>query len=358
MRKKQILSTALAAVIALSNLTATIPAFAENHPSAPAEQTETAAAVSASKSGISMYRLYNSNSGEHFYTASSAERNRLIAAGWDDEGIGWIAPAKGKPVYRLYNRHAGDHHYTTSVGERNALIKAGWKNEGVGWYSGGSLPLYRQYNPHAKSGSHNYTTSKPENDALVRAGWKGEGIAWYATGAGSQPANNIASVIRKIPVSDGSNFYFASGVGAWGTELLLKPDGTFSGTFSDHDMSAIYPGGEMAWCEFSGRFTNFKYVNSHTWRMTLSSLTTKQKKGTQWVSDDTHYTASIPYGLENGKTFYLYTPGYKISSLPSYVADWVSSEKGMNRSSTADFYTLYSVEEQYPFTSFSSSNGL
>ena len=131
---------------------------------------------------IAMYRLYNKNSGEHFYTASSYERDTLKKTGWRYEGIGWYAPAKGNgsPVYRLYNANAGDHHYTLNAYERDSLKKMGWRYEGVGWYSKGKIPLYRQYNPNAKAGSHNYTTSKAENDALVKVGWRAEGIAWYA----------------------------------------------------------------------------------------------------------------------------------------------------------------------------------
>ncbi len=43
-----------------------------------------------------MYRLYNPNSGEHFYTASKGERNHLIRLGWNDEGIGWYGIAPGR----------------------------------------------------------------------------------------------------------------------------------------------------------------------------------------------------------------------------------------------------------------------
>ena len=131
---------------------------------------------------INMFRLYNPNSGEHFYTASVDEKNNLISVGWNYEGIGWKAPKKSKtPVYRLYNPNAGDHHYTMSAAEKDNLIAAGWKYEGIGWYSDDakSVPLYRQYNPNAKTGSHNYTTSKKENDWLVSLGWKAEGIGWY-----------------------------------------------------------------------------------------------------------------------------------------------------------------------------------
>lgn len=130
-----------------------------------------------------MNRLYNPNSGEHFYTADGKERDFLVSLGWKFEGQDWIAPEKSDiPVYRLYNPNAGDHHYTLDKVERDALIKLGWNDEGIGWYCAGKggIPLYRQYNPNAKAGSHNYTPSKHENDVLVSLGWKAEGIAWYA----------------------------------------------------------------------------------------------------------------------------------------------------------------------------------
>lgn len=135
-----------------------------------------------------MYRLYNPNSGEHFYTASSYERDQTVKAGWNYEGIGWYAPAKpnSTPVYRLYNSYAGDHHYTRSKLEADTLKKLGWKDEGIGWHSyeeADAIYPLRQYNPNAVAGSHNYTASKVENDHLVRVGWKAEGTAW-----GSAPA--------------------------------------------------------------------------------------------------------------------------------------------------------------------------
>ena len=133
-------------------------------------------------STVNMYRLYNPNSGEHFYTANAVEKSNLVKLGWRYEGIGWKAPKiSNTPVYRLYNKNAGDHHYTMSASERDYLVSIGWKYEGVGWYSDDSkaVPLYRQYNPNAKAGSHNYTISKSENDWLVSLGWRGEGIGWY-----------------------------------------------------------------------------------------------------------------------------------------------------------------------------------
>ncbi|GAB2024648.1 hypothetical protein OfM1_07190 [Lactovum odontotermitis] len=132
-----------------------------------------------------MQRLYNPNSGEHFYTARIAEKDNLVAAGWRYEGIGWVAPDSGEPVYRLYNANAGDHHYTKIAYEKDQLIAAGWHDEGIAWYSGGAVPLYRAYNPNVTAGAHNYTTSDFEQNSLLAAGWNDEGIAWYGTAVGS-----------------------------------------------------------------------------------------------------------------------------------------------------------------------------
>ena len=102
-----------------------------------------------------------------------------MSVGWNDEGVGWVAPAAGDPVYRLYNQYGGEHHYTTSVVERDNLISVGWNDEGVGWYSGGSVRLDRQYNPNAYANNHNYTSSAVEKENLLSLGWQDEGTAWY-----------------------------------------------------------------------------------------------------------------------------------------------------------------------------------
>ena len=141
------------------------------------------AAAAEEISKVTMYRLYNPNSGEHFYTCNEGEKTNLVNFGWKDEGIGWIAPTTSdSPVYRLYNGNSGDHHYTLDEKEKNILIGAGWKYEGIGWYSDDkkTVSLYREYNPNAVTGTHNYTADKGEHNDLVKAGWKDEGIGWYA----------------------------------------------------------------------------------------------------------------------------------------------------------------------------------
>ncbi len=135
---------------------------------------------------IEMHRLYNPYSGEHFYTGSYDEFDHLWNLGWEDEGIGWVAPSYSEyPVYRLYNGNAGEHFFTLSASERDNLVKEGWTYEGIGWYSAGSdwegaSPLYREYNPNAFANNHNYTIGVGEHNYLVSLGWKNEGIGWYA----------------------------------------------------------------------------------------------------------------------------------------------------------------------------------
>ena len=129
-----------------------------------------------------VYRLYNPNSGEHFYTLSEAEKNNLVSVGWNYEGIGWYTSGEGDPVYRVYNKNAGDHHYTLSAAEKDHLVEVGWNYEGIAWYSPKEKlqPLYRVYNPNCTgAGSHHYTVSAAEKDNLVNVGWKDEGIGWY-----------------------------------------------------------------------------------------------------------------------------------------------------------------------------------
>ncbi len=131
---------------------------------------------------VAMHRLYNPNSGEHFYTASDGERDYLTKAGWNSEGDAWKAPTWSyKPVYRVYNPNAGDHHYTLMKGEVDNLVKSGWNYEGIAWYSDTNekTPLYRLYNPNATTGAHHFTSIVGEKNYLISIGWRDEQIGWY-----------------------------------------------------------------------------------------------------------------------------------------------------------------------------------
>ncbi len=182
----------------------------EETPSANAASGETESEtpiVSESVGTTNMFRFYNPNSGEHFYTSSTNEGLYLRNHGWKYEGVGWVAPvSSGSPVYRLYNKNAGDHHYTTATKERDYLVSVGWTYEGIGWYSDDNqtVPIYRQYNPNAKAGAHNYTSAQNEANYLIKNGWRNENIGWYAAAPGR--TGNGVEDIGAVTTYDGIDF--------------------------------------------------------------------------------------------------------------------------------------------------------
>lgn len=124
-----------------------------------------------------VYRIYNKNSGEHFFTASAEEGNNLLSLGWTYEGIAWSFPENADtPVYRLYNPWIGEHFFTESDIERGILANMGWIDEGTAFMSGGEDIVYRMYDKEAR---HLYTASEQEKEALQERGWKYEGVGWY-----------------------------------------------------------------------------------------------------------------------------------------------------------------------------------
>ena len=139
---------------------------------------------------VFQFRLYNPNSGEHFYTGSQEETLNLVSAGWNFEGSGFITPMVGPPIYRLYSAEHGDHFYTTSETERDELVAEGWTLDGGTGIAFPSAtaetgrPMYRIHNPNAypngEAGAHHFTMSMEEVQNLTELGWIYEGIAWYS----------------------------------------------------------------------------------------------------------------------------------------------------------------------------------
>ena len=131
---------------------------------------------------VHMFRMYDPNSGEHFYTGSEVEKSDLLVAGWNYEGIGFSFPVVGAPVYRLYDPVYGEHLYTMDIDEVNYLIGEGWNNEGIAFNTAPEteVPQYRLHNPNEKRGAYHFTSSTEERDNLLAVGWEYQGIGWYS----------------------------------------------------------------------------------------------------------------------------------------------------------------------------------
>jgi hypothetical protein len=88
------------------------------------------------------YRLYNPDKHDHFYTTDRAEaRQARRKYGYNDEGTACYVYKHDSydnnlvPLYRLYNPDVVDHFYTTSDNERqNAIDNDGYNDEGIACY--------------------------------------------------------------------------------------------------------------------------------------------------------------------------------------------------------------------------------
>ena len=136
-----------------------------------------------------VYRMYDPNRGEHFYTKDSGEAEVLMAQGWVHEYIedfnAVSASEEGAvAVYRLYNPYYGGmHFYTESADEARFLKNIGWNYEGISHYvydkkSSKGIDQIRLYNPNSSNGEHNWTADLYERAVLISAGWVDEGICW------------------------------------------------------------------------------------------------------------------------------------------------------------------------------------
>lgn len=137
---------------------------------------------------MTLYRLYNPSSDDHFYTASLSEaENAVITYSYIREiSSGLVATsandclcgASFRPVYRLYR--SGDHFYTSNEAEAvDAVNIYGYMREGIAFYCadqlnycGATLPLYR----YQRNAEHFYTTN-PTADAALLGTY--EGITCY-----------------------------------------------------------------------------------------------------------------------------------------------------------------------------------
>ena len=132
---------------------------------------------------VHMFRMYNPNTGEHFYTGSTVERDNLVAVGWQYEGVGFTFPANtGLPVYRLFQSSTGEHLYTMREEEKDKLMAEGWNYEGIAFNSAYDTEAaqHRLHNPNADVGAYHFTFSQEEMNNLIAAGWEYQGIGWYS----------------------------------------------------------------------------------------------------------------------------------------------------------------------------------
>ena len=152
---------------------------------------------------------------------------------------------------------------------------------------------------------------------------------------------------------DGSTFYFLSGAGAWSTELVVSPDGSFTGYYHDTDMGdsgAGYPNGTRYECDFSGTFALVEQRDEFTYALRLTSLALKEEPGTERVADGLKLISAEAYGISGGDEFMLYSPGSQSAGLPEEFLEWVRMASAWEEPpETLPFWGLYNLGEQAGF---------
>ncbi|HBP01254.1 MAG: hypothetical protein UY41_C0042G0003 [Candidatus Moranbacteria bacterium GW2011_GWE1_49_15] len=130
-------------------------------------------------SAVPVYRFYNSSNGDHFYTASENEKDKItnnLSTLYQYEGIAFYSLPddsieSASPIYRFHNSSSGDHFYTADGNEATSLSNLSKKI---------TFPIYRFYSP--SNGDHFYTISETEKNKLVAnpTFFKYEGEVFYA----------------------------------------------------------------------------------------------------------------------------------------------------------------------------------
>uniref|UniRef100_A0A914VSV2 DUF5648 domain-containing protein n=1 Tax=Plectus sambesii TaxID=2011161 RepID=A0A914VSV2_9BILA len=157
---------------------------------------------------VDIYRSFNGQFCDHFYTVDLTEHFKAVQhLGYANEGIvgrvladpNSIPPCpRLKPLYRLWNGDIRDHFYTTDEEERqNAISRLGYTDEGILGYCvipahatnptpesdenccGTKKALHRFYNEKGKD--HFYTASEEEKEHVISAlhDYKYEGVQCY-----------------------------------------------------------------------------------------------------------------------------------------------------------------------------------
>lgn len=100
--------------------------------------------MAAGDNKVQLHRFFNVRNGTHFYTASEAEKAQVIATlprVYRYEGVAYyVSPSPEETstaVYRFYNFRRGVHFYTASAAERDrvlATLSSTYRLEGVAFY--------------------------------------------------------------------------------------------------------------------------------------------------------------------------------------------------------------------------------
>ncbi len=125
-----------------------------------------------------IYRFFNVDTGTHFLSGSTVERDSVInnLDSFNFEGPTFKAADPSNPaadtVFRFFNTQTGTHFFTQSTVERDNILDTipqfNFEGEAYKGYTeqvDGSIPLYRFFN--TQTGTHFYTAAEVEKDSII-----------------------------------------------------------------------------------------------------------------------------------------------------------------------------------------------
>ena len=125
-----------------------------------------------------IYRFFNVDTGTHFLSGSTVERDSVInnLDAFNFEGPTFRAAdptnAAADTVFRFFNTQTGTHFFTQSTVERDNILDTlpqfSFEGEAYKGYTeqvDGSIPLYRFFN--TQTGTHFYTAAEAEKDSII-----------------------------------------------------------------------------------------------------------------------------------------------------------------------------------------------
>ena len=181
--------------------------------------------------------------------------------------------------------------------------------------------------------------------------------------AGSALAEEDSSGSAKDPFAllEGIDMSLCSGAGAWSTDIQIKADGSFSGTYHDSEMGDAadnYPNGSMYISEFSGKMSVVEQISTGIWKVKVDEVTPKGKTGEETIEDGLRYITCDPYGVTAGDEMMLYQPGTSLDGFSDSMKFWahVFDAEQQDLTELKDWF-LYSSKEDAGFAGVPSGAG-
>lgn len=196
--------------------------------------------------------------------------------------------------------------------------------------------------PTSKTGWVNLR-SAPTTDAPVRMKLEydaqvvvmGETVShWCYVKAGTQYGYMMSKYLRvsdrvwdgKIvdqkvwPAGVPNEWYYSSGAGAWGTSMIILPDGTFWGRYHDADMGddgKDYPKGTLYECVFTGKYSVPERVDEWEHQLMATDVQTFGIQKNERIREETLVITTGPAGIGTRSKYRMFAPGVPLKKLPN-----------------------------------------